>query len=72
MHPDLANRLSAVYDESHITGMLAANLEVNWVSGSPAVVSPGGALTIDNTTANTGYVNVGEPSTTRFFLSTDT
>ena len=46
-YPDLANRLSAVYDESHIT-MLAANLEQDWVSGSPAVVSPGGALTIDD------------------------
>jgi hypothetical protein len=70
LHPDYANRLSAVYDESHIT-MLAANLEQDWVSVSPAVVSPGGALTIDDIVANTGYVNVGEPSTTRFFLSTD-
>jgi len=70
LHPDLANRLSAVYDESHIT-MLAANLEQDWVSVSPAVVSPGGVLTIDDIVANTGYVNVGEPSTTWFFLSTD-
>ena len=28
-------------------------------------------MTIDDIVANTGYVNVGEPSTTRFFLSTD-
>jgi hypothetical protein len=47
------------------------NLEQDWVSVSPAVVSPGGVLTIDDIVANTGYVNVGEPSTTRFFLSTD-
>jgi hypothetical protein len=70
LHPDLANRLSAVYDESHIT-MLAANLEAIWVSGSPEVVYPGGTLTIDNITANSGYVRVGEPSITQFYLSTD-
>lgn len=72
LNPDLANRLSAVYDESHITGMLSANLEVTWVSGAPAVVAQGGTLTITDTTANTGYVSVGETSTTRFYLSTDT
>ena len=69
-HPDLANRLSAVDDESHVS-MPAANLEVTWVSGTPAVVAPGGSLAITDTTANTGYVSVGEPSTTRFYLSTD-
>lgn len=72
LNPDLANRLSAVYDESHITGMLSANLEVTWVSGAPAVVAQGGTLTITDTTANTGYVSTGESSTTRFYLSTDT
>lgn len=71
LHPDLANRLSAVYHESHIN-MLSANLTATWVSATPAVVAPGGALTIADTTANTGYVNVGQPSTTRFFLSSDT
>jgi len=71
LNPDLANRLSAVYDESHVT-MLAANLEGTWVSGAAAVAHPGGTLTIDDITTNVGYVNVGESSTTRFFLSTDT
>ena len=70
-YPDLANRLSAVYDESHVTATLKANLEVTWVSGTPAVVPPGGGLTIADTTANTGYVSIGEVSSTRFFLSTD-
>ena len=69
MNPDYANRLSAVYHESHVT-MLAANLEAIWVSGAP-VVYPGGTLTIDNITANSGYVSVGEPSITQFYLSTD-
>ena len=51
--------------------MPAANLEVTSVNGTPAVVAPGGSLAITDTTANTGYVSVGEPSTTRFYLSTD-
>ena len=72
LYPDLANRLTAVYHESHVTGFLPADLEVTWVSGAPAVVYPGSTLTIADTTANTGYLNVGESSTTKFFLSSDT
>ena len=70
LNPDYANRLSAVYHESHVT-MLAANLEAIWVGGAPEVVYPGSTLTIDNITANSGYVSVGEPSITQFYLSTD-
>jgi hypothetical protein len=69
-YPDLANRVAAVYHESHVNTP-SANLLVNIVNATPAVVSPGGALTIAETTANDGYVNVGESSTTRFYLSTD-
>src|SRR5262249_1643498 len=70
-HPDLANRVSAVYDESHVT-MLSANLLVNFVDGTPSVVFPGGTLTVTDTTANDGYVSVGQTATRRFYLSTDT
>jgi hypothetical protein len=69
-YPDLANRVAAVYHESHVN-VFSANLLANYVSGTPAAVAPGGSLTVVDTTANVGYVNVGEPSTTRLYLSTD-
>jgi hypothetical protein len=71
LYPDLANRVSAVYHESHVV-MPAANLKVNMVNASPALVTRGGALTVSDATVNAGAVNVGEQSTTQFFLSTDT
>lgn len=70
-HPDLANRVSAVYHESHVN-MLSANLEVNYANVTPTVVSRGGTVTVADTTANVGYVRVGETSITRLFLSLDT
>ncbi len=71
-HPDLANRLSAIYHENHAPAMPAANLRVSALLGAPpASVPPGASFTLDDTTANTGAIRTGEPSTTTFYLSAD-
>ena len=69
--PDLANRLSEIYDENHVTGKQAANLKVSGASVSSSSVFRGETLTVTDTTTNVGNASA-DPSTTGYFLSNDT
>jgi hypothetical protein len=70
LFPQLANRLSAIYDENEITGQPAVDL-VTSVTSPPASIVRGNTFRLVANVHNVGAVNVGEPSSLELFLSTD-
>jgi hypothetical protein len=67
-NPQLANRLSEIYDENHLGGKQAADLRITFLSASSATVVAGGSFSVTDTVSNVGSVPSGQPTTVRFSL----